>query len=211
MENLKNTQGGAGTVTALIRDQIAAGVSGIVHSLAAYNLTAAELEQLLAEAVEGSLHDAVPGSDAGEPVRALDLVTASVHVAEAAEDLTHVYVQAAGRAGYTWADVAQAAGLASPQAAHWRWGKNARDVTVPASTTDRPVLPSGVGGGLMPVRPATIRDEGWETAAALGKRIGRDPRTVREMGTRGEVEVLHREPGRDGRTRDLYRQLQVRQ
>lgn len=185
-----------------LKAELAGEVGGIVRALAAYSFTPAQVTDLLAGVVEGALQD--QDAVAVTPVARFD---ASVQVAAAADTLTHVYAQAAIRAGYTWADLAAAARLGSAQAAHWRWGRNAQDTG--GFDSDAGALPASVQG-LMPStrEPVSVREAGWVTASELGRKIHRDPRTVREMAARGEVEVLHREPGRDGRTRDLYRDLQ---
>lgn len=181
------------------RTHVVQGVSGIMQDLAAYSLSTEELQELIAGAVRDAVAQAGRKVDGTSP---LTLVAASVAVAEAAEALTHLYVQQAQHAGYTWADVARAAGLASPQTAHWRWGKNARNVSTLTPAPSR--SEAAAAGRPAPVAYAPLED-GWLTAAALGRLINKDPRTVREMAARGEVEVLRREPGRDGRVRDLYR------
>lgn len=171
----------------------------IVALLGAHDLSPDDLRDMLAVLVDGA-HSAGGADPLGQ-------LRAAVAVAEAADLLTHFYARQAHDAGFSWQAIGEAAGYRSAQAAHWRWSKHAKDFTGLAGplTEDGAATTAGAESDRTTGRPLSPQAEGWMTATQLGRRLGVDPRTVRSMASRGELEVFERPRGADGRRRDLYR------
>lgn len=216
----EHAKGYTPNVPAGLREEMTGWLTDVLNKLAQRNVSAQEAKELIQDIIEEDQVQFFTGAIEPDPeggyssyASPLTQLQAAVWVAETAEVLTHVYAQAASADGYTWNQIAEAAGLKSGQAAYYKWGKGKDRVDAFGENVieaDVPWRPQAVP--LTMLVPNTTRspetapiEVRWKTAAALGRDLGKDPRTIREMAARGELETQKRQPGKDGRVRDLYR------
>lgn len=125
------------------------------------------------------LNDAVTtlaeGFEAGGDPAILARLRATVHIREDMAAAVTRVVQEARSGGHTWEEIAHATGLASPQAAHWRFGANRADqLGLLRKRTSGRTAPPG------PELPGI-------TTTEAARRLGVDQRTVRARIERGEL------------------------
>lgn len=108
----------------------------------------------------------------------LDYVRAAQLLPQAVDDLILKVAREAHAEGYTWAEIAEAAGLSSAQVAHHRWA-DGREQRLDS-------LKKRVGGR----RPsmATPNVPG-RSAAEAARLLGCDPRTLPAKAATGEIQV----------------------
>lgn len=210
------------TVPEELREEMTEWLTDVLNKLAQRNISGQAAKQLIEDLIDEQRVQLFTGAIEPDPeggyysyVSPLTQLQAAVWVAETAEVLTHVYARAANADGYTWNQIAEAVGLKSGQAAYYKWGRgkskelvdafgeDAKEADAPWRPSAAPLamlVPSATDG--TKAAPVVVR---WKTAAALGRDLGKDPRTIREMAARGELETQKRPPGKDGRLRDLYR------
>lgn len=230
MENHDEEQikGDPPSVPEELREEVTDWLTDVLNKLAQRNISPQEAKDLIENIIDEGKVQFFAGAIEPDPeggyqsyASPLTQLQAAVWVAETAEVLVHVYAQAASADGYTWNQIAEAAGLKSGQAAYYKWGRgkskelvdafaeNVNEANAPwmENTPWRPtavplsmLVPHTTDGPK--AAPVEVR---WKTAAALGRDLGKDPRTIREMAARGELETQKRPPGKDGRVRDLFR------
>lgn len=205
MTNRKHNVDRGVSVPEDMKPELGAELQDIAGLMARHGLTAQDLKDILVRLTEAP---AASEATAAPPASPLALLAASVAVAEAADVLTHHYARQANEAGFSWQAIAEAAGYKSAQAAHWRWSKNAKDTSGFGLPANGGQAPTTHGSNRAAHRSISPQAEGWMTATQLGRSLGMDPRTVRAKADRGELDVLSRAKGVDGRNRDLYRPRQ---
>lgn len=176
-------------------------------------ITDLDTQDMSAEALEARLR-ALAATNLREPAEPLETtpltaLASAVIITAAADTLAHALAQQAHAAGYTWTEIAEAGGYASAQAAHWRWGRSEpRDTELAEHFTAlRERLTAGkTTATLLPAeaRENLPRGPVWKSAAAMGRELGVDARTVRARAARGELEVRE-STGPTGRNTSLYR------
>lgn len=118
------------------------------------------------------------GAEEYTPRTRLDYVKAAQLLPQAVEELILKVARRAHAEGYTWADIADAAGLSSAQVAHHRWAEG-REQRLDS-------LKKRVGGR----RPSIATpDVPGRSAAEAARLLGCDPRTLLTKAAAGEIQV----------------------
>lgn len=117
------------------------------------------------------------GRVVGTPRDELTYVSEGLALANELDVVIRTIVARARVAGYTWAEIASAAGLKTPQVAFNRWGHDTevRD-RFPEPPREKPARPKKEKAALPGL-----------SALEAARRLGVDPRTVQAMGKRGEL------------------------
>lgn len=155
-------------------------VSLAIEDLAAEGFTEEQIRARLE-----SILDARLGNTARTD--ALARLRAAVEVARTLGLMEHRLALAAKAGGASWGVIGAVAGITA-QSAWKRWKDRPED---------GPELQD------IPDQAAAALD-GWANATTMARRLGVDPRTVRAMAERGELDVIERR-SEAGRNQDLYR------
>lgn len=161
--------------------ELASAVGQVLESMMAAGVPETDARQAITDLIA----DQIAGD---ERTHQLSRLRASIEIEHLAEQLQHEAAYSANAAGAPWAVIGGVAGMTA-QAAWKRW-KNP---------------PSGSGQEEDLSAAAAAALDGWHNATAMGRILGVDPRTVRAMGERGELEVIPRR-STAGRSRDLFRE-----
>lgn len=118
---------------------------------------------------------------------ALARLKAAVELSRALGVMEHRLALDAKAGGASWGVIGAVAGITA-QSAWKRWKGR------PGAAPDLQDIPDQAAAAL----------EGWANATTMARRLGVDPRTVRAMARRGELDVIERR-SEAGRNQDLYR------
>lgn len=126
---------------------------------------------------ENSSREYGPDGEEFSPRTRLDYVKAAVMLPEALDAVVLELARAAHTEGYTWGEIASAAGLSSAQIAHHRWAEG-REQRLTS-------LKKRVGGR----RPSmATTDVPGRSAAEAARLLGCDPRTLPAKVKAGEIQ-----------------------